>query len=89
MALNQSPESKELESSDLERSRSLPAWAKPVPWVSAVSESPRACIRARSAGAVPVGSLYASASNRSVLSWASTYSTASPGLAAYPVGAPL
>src|SRR6478735_3890292 len=87
--LNQSPESKELASSDLERSRSLPAWAKPTPWFRAVNDSPSACIRARSAGEVVAGSLNARASNRSALSCASRYSTDSPGFAAYPVGEPL
>ncbi len=80
--MNQSPESKELASSDFERSRSLPACAKPGPWESAVSDRPSACIRARPAGEVPCGSLNASASYRSALSCASRYSTASPGFAA-------
>src|SRR6185312_12490100 len=46
IALNQSPESKELESNDLDRSRSLPAALKPGPCDSAVVASARTCIRA-------------------------------------------
>ena len=48
IALNQSPLSYELRSSDLERSRSVPAWESAGPWESAAVAIASTCIRARS-----------------------------------------
>ncbi len=70
--LNQSPESKLLRSSDLERSRSLPACQNDGLCASAVVASAIMFIRTRSGIDVAGGSLNWSASNSVSLSCAST-----------------
>ena len=86
IALNQSPESYEFLSSDLERSRSVPACQNDGVWASAVVASETVFIRTRSAIGVSVGSLRMPRSNRVSLSCASTYVMTSSGSSAYPAG---
>ena len=70
--LNQSPESKLLRSSDLLRSRSMPAWKYATPWLKATNAAPSNCTLARSSEVVPCGSFNAWMSHNVGLSWFST-----------------